>query len=240
MSYHVFFSMSAGFSPGMAMTVPEGTAEACRAHVADVERELGFEATRYKASAPTWGGMRVKDGVTDEVLCRVADDHNGWVRYLYKQLEEWSSADWSKPPKRGVKTEVLTSETGMTFWAGLHEIIVPPERWTRGYYRRRMEHLYNVMRGLESEGQTFAGEARTPKQAGAVIHAFEPFLGERHQLDLEVPNGLDELRSSYDGGYYWCTGCGPVAWEDWEDEEDEPSETCPGCRAKKKGAEEDA
>ena len=73
----------------------------------------------------------------------------------------------------------------------------------------RMEHVYEVLRGHESEGVTFDAKALTPKQAAAVIRMLEPYL-DAHDMRLEVPRGYDYLASSDDGGYDWCITHGAV------------------------------
>lgn len=207
MSVHAFFELSQGLTK--PMTVPKGTLAGIREHIAAVEAALGLEKTQYLKNPPHWKTTKPKDGVTDEVLCRVAGGHNAWVRQLYADFATWSKT----PPKS--PNEVLRVKAARDFWHGLREIDVPAHRWTEEYYRERMEHLYDVMRGVKSEGVQFDQRALTPKQAGAVIRLFEEFL-DPGDLRLEVPNGRDELRSSNDGGYDWCEKCGPVAGEDVE------------------------
>ena len=90
---------------------------------------------------------------------------------------------------------------------------MPPERWTDDYFRDRMEHLYEVMRGRESEGVTFDAKPLTEKQAASIIRIFDQFL-DPCDLRLDVPNGRDYLASSSDGGYDWCEKCGPMVWDD--------------------------
>lgn len=189
------------------MTVPKGTLAAIRAHVAKVEQTLGFEPTQYRDNPRYWKTTTPKEGVTDEVLCRVAGEHNAWVRQLYADFVTWQQ----QPPKP--PTELLRVKAARDFWHALRMIDVPPGRWTSDYYRGRMEHLYEVMRGRENEGFRLDARALTPLQAGAVVRLLEGVL-DVGDLRLEVPNGHDELRSSVDGGYVWCEKCGAVAEED--------------------------
>lgn len=207
MSYSVFFSFSTGIAK--AMTVPAGTLKACQDHVRLVEASLGYEATRYKKNPAHWRTTVPREGVSDKDFCAVAMRHNGWVRYFYWQLEEWAK----KKPTGA--TERLTKAGAQTFWHGLQEIDVPAGRWTKDYYRDRMEHLYEVMRGRESEGVTFDVKALTPRQAEQVIILFS-FL-DPGDIRLAVPKGKDRLASSDDGEYVWCEKCGAKDTEEADD-----------------------
>ena len=216
MSYHPYFALSTGLAK--PIRVPKGTLQKCLNHVARVESILGFETTQYLDNPPHWKSTKPKEGVTDEVLCQIADEHNHFVRYLYEDL-----AKWSKTLLKAADSERLTPKDAARFWHGLQTIAVPPERWTRDYYRGRMEHLYEVMRGNSSEGVSFNDKkALTPKQAAAVVCLFSEYL-DKGDLRLDVPNGLDRLKSSYDGGYTWCEKCGPID----EDDLDTQAESCP-------------
>lgn len=102
--------------------------------------------------------------------------------------------------------ETITPDDARTFWYGLELLSVTPDRWTSDYYRGRMEHLYEVMRGRANEGVTFNARAITTKQAAAVINLLEVYL-DRSDLRLEAPKGCDDLASSYYGEYEWCDKC---------------------------------
>ena len=206
MPFHVYFAFSTGLSK--AIRVPKGTFERCLNHVKDVEKKLGLETTQYQDNPPHWKSTIPKEGVTDELYCRVASNHNRFVQYLYADL-----AKWSKTILKKANSELLTPSRAAKFWHGLQTIEVPPHRWTRDYYRDRMEHVYEVLRGVESEGCTFDAKRLTIKQAAAVIRVFEQYL-DKHDLRLDVPNGHDRLKSSHDGGYVWCEKCGPVDGEE--------------------------
>lgn len=208
MSYHVFFAFSQGLA--RPMTAPKGTLAAILAHVAEVEETLGIKRTRYMDNPEHWDwrGPAFRAGfpdVADEVLCETAQGHNEWVRCLYDRFAEWAK----NPPDGG---EEITPDQAAQFWPGLRMIEVAPDRWTRDYYRNRMEHLYEVMRGRPSEGVTWRVPKLSPKQAGAVIWLFG-FL-DTGDIRLEVPRGCDHLASSYDGEYEWCERCGAVTNDD--------------------------
>lgn len=242
MSHHCFFYLSSGLN--RALIVPQGTLRAIQDHVAWVERELKIELevhcgkTRWKRGSRPFG-----EGVSDDTLCKVAEAHNEWVRWLYGKFAEWSAAKRQKKAPEGVwekqawrvepwslvtfghegfpPPEKLTPKQAQTFWRALHEISVPPSRWTRELYVGRMDHLYEVMRGREHEGVTFnAHKPLSPKQAAAVVGLFAEYLDD-HDMSLDVPNGRDCLASSYDGGYEWCKTCGPMDPDD-----------VPACRRK--------
>ena len=201
MSYHVFF----GFASGLAkpLKVPIGTLKDIADHVEWVERTLDMQSP---GGGSIWHWFNLRDACNRaemETLCEVASKHNTFVRWLYERLGEWS-----KTPVKGGET--LTPTKAKKFWEALQEISVPVEKWTPDYYIGRMEHLYEVMRGRESEGVTFDGKALTTKQAAAIINIFSPYLDD----DDRRLDGCDYLASSYDGEYDWCEKCGAVLPED--------------------------
>ncbi|MGU3387022.1 hypothetical protein ACLBYG_21100 [Methylobacterium sp. D53M] len=207
MSYHVFFSFSTGLKA--PITVPAGTKASIARHVAEVEETPELKRTRYKDNPVHWESRGRFDGIDDETLCEAVIEHNRWVRRLYEL-----TAEWSREPPTG-QTETITPEEASEFWHALEQLSVEPTRWTREYYRERMEHLYEVMRGREDQGVTFDERALTPKQAGAVIRLFSLYL-DTSDIRLEVPKGSDKLASSDDGEYDWCSRCGAV----WPDDAD--------------------
>jgi hypothetical protein len=203
-SFHTFFTFTQGLKS--AVMVPHGTIRSCQRHVTEVERVLGFRKTRYKKNPAHWD-KRVRVDVTDEVFCETATNHNRWVVHFYEDLAKWSA------DKPSGEVEKLTNRIAQTFWHGLEPIVVPVQRWTNDYYRDRMEHVYDVMRGREDEGASLGTEPLTTRQAAGVVILFAEFL-DRGDIRLDVPNGYDDLRASYDGGYDWCETCGPMVWED--------------------------
>ena len=222
MSYHVFFDFSSGLAK--SLKVPAGTKQSIKEHVEEIERILGLKRTKYESNPTHWDHFdpEYRNGfpsVDDETLCKTVQGHNAWVRSLYRNFGEWAE----KPFKgsKGKRAETISTMDAEKFWHALTELSVGPSRWTPDYYIDRMEHLYEVIRGRESEGVTFGAKALTTKQAAAVINMFSPFLdsGDRR---LDVPNGYDYLASSYDGGYDWCEKCGPMHPDDVD-----------GCRKRK-------
>lgn len=204
MSFHVFFDFSVGLAE--TLMVPKGTLAGILCHVQEVEFVFGLETEQYLDNPPHWKATKPTKQISDDVYCDTASRHNDWVRRLYRLFGEWSKS----PAADG---EQLTPENAKTFWHALTTFDVPPERWTADYYRERMEHLYRVMRGRDSEGVTFDAKALNIKQAAAVITLFDQYL-DPADLRLDVPNGRDYLASSSDGGYDWCEKCGPMVWED--------------------------
>ena len=206
MSFHVFFSFSTGLSK--PLQAPVGTLAAITAHVTEIEETLGLKRTS-NGEGPDYSvywdydsrpNGRSPAPIEDELLCETVSKHNQWVMRLYEDIETWAT----KPPS---PCETITEADAATIWHGLATLTVPPSRWSRDYYRERMEHLYEVMRGRENEGVTFDTKALTPNQAAAVIRIFDTYLDE-WDLRLDVPHGYDHLASSYDGGYDWCSTCG--------------------------------
>ena len=204
MTYHVFFSFSQGLS--RPIKAEPGTLERILTHVGHVEKTLGYKTTQYMDNPPYWESTVPMDGVTNKVFCKTAEDHNNFVRWLYYRLAEWSE----NPPD---PFEEITPEDAKKFWHGLQMIEVPWTRWTRSYYIARMECLYEVMRGRESEGISFDAEALSPEQCAAVMNLFSQYLDD-HDTRLDVPRGHDYLAASDDGGYEWCEKCGAVTYED--------------------------
>lgn len=198
MSYRVFFAFSVGLKE--PLSVPAGTKARCLAHVEETETTLGLKRERYRDNPIHWASRGRFDGIDDDVLCGTVTEHNRWVRWLYGALAEWSTT----PVEGG---ETLTPEDAAEFWHGLELLTVPSERWNSEYYRARMECLYEVMRGRETEGVSLDEKALTPKQAGAVIRLFSEFL-DPGDLRLEVPRGCDLLADSDE--YRWCERCGAV------------------------------
>jgi hypothetical protein len=169
MSVHVFFSLSSGLSA--PLFVPKGTKQACVDHVLEVEKTLNIPRTKFKDNPEHWNtasDWNVK-AIDDELLCETVTQHNQWVRTLYESFGQWSKA----PVSDG---EQLTPEDAQAFWFGLVILEAPLEKWTEDYYRNRMEHLYEVMRGRPSEGEYFDAEALSLRQAAEVIVLFSQFL----------------------------------------------------------------
>jgi hypothetical protein len=193
------------FATGLAepLSVPVGTKAAMIAHVENIERVLGIKRTTFENNPTHWDTHFDKGlfaGVSDEVLCETVEHHNTWVRCTYRDFAKWSAA----PVENG---EQLAPADCELFWFGCQELTVPVDRWTRQYYVARMDHVYDVLRGRESEeGVRLDAPKLTPKQAAAVIRVFGEFI-DLHDMRLDVPHGHDYLASSYDGGYDWCGDC---------------------------------
>lgn len=220
MSYKVFFSFS--WSLAKALTVPEGFRAAAIAHVVEVERVLGLKRINpskenIEACGPNyparWDRIDYSFEEDDDRMCKIIEDHNAWVRQKYQEFEDYSKTPFV--PTHWIKgSEELTPYDASEFWHGLEILTVPIDRWSKDYYRARMESVFEVMRGRPTEGVEFdAAKALTQQQAGAVINLFSEFL-DAYDLRLDVVqqpgrgfNGQDRLASSYDGGYTWCDGC---------------------------------
>jgi hypothetical protein len=221
MSFHVFFSFS--WCLAKTLTVPAGTKQQALDHVNEVQRLLNLKldppgegnikayGELYPSSWNMWKlADRWKD-IPDERLCETVEKHNRWVRSMYEDFGQYAETPFVAAPFVG--TEQLTPADAREFWHGLTILDVPVERWTREYYRARMEALYETMRGRPEQGMEFDAKRLTQQQANAVIRLFEQYL-DLHDLGLEVVQrpgrgfkGLDVLASSYDGGYDYCDGC---------------------------------
>src|ERR1700690_1308223 len=160
MSYSVFFSFSVGLA--RRIRVPAGTKKAIIEHVEEVEKILGLKRTQYGKNPIHWDHFdpEYRNGfpsVDDEVLCKTVLEHNEWVRYCYRRFADWSENPFKSG--KGKKGEWITPKDAQKFWHGLTELNVGVSRWTGDYYTNRMEHLYEVMRGRESEGVSFDAPA---------------------------------------------------------------------------------
>lgn len=248
MSFFAYFSFSSGLR--RSLWVPKGTLASIMEHVSRIEEILQLEREEYcwtdtdgkeHKNPPRWKsadlsevepeanrrlfyGINLEDHgswawnhpsgpLFDDLVCATVDWHNDWVRGLYADFTSWSKV----PVKDGEK---ITPKQGRTFWHALRLLEVPVTRWSRSYFLRRMESLYQVMRGRDDEGVSFDEEPLTQQQAAAVIKLFGQYL-DVHDLRLDVPRGLDGegydyLASSYDGGYVWCENCGPMHPDVWE------------------------
>jgi hypothetical protein len=203
MSYKTFFTFSAGLTK--TIKVPVGTKESIKTHIEWIERTLSIEREKYLNNPENWKHNDYLN-IKDDVLCKSAEKHNDWVRRVYEDLQDWSK----KEPET---FEEITNKDFQMFLPALSFITVKPERWTGDYYTKRMEVLYEVMRGREKEGISFDVKPLTEKQASQVIVLFSEFL-DHEDRRLMVPKNRDDLASSYDGGYEWCEKCGAITYED--------------------------
>lgn len=213
------------FTTGLSapMIVPAGTLKRAQEHVSHVETTLGLRVEKYLDNRAHWCDTTPTVKVTDEGLCKLALEHDEWIDRLWTRLVKWHES-----PPTG-ETEVLTPEDAATFWHGTRKIGVPIERWDRRYCRKRMEEMYEILRGRPTRGFHCGSKPLTPEQANSVLWLVGEHLGiNPDQLDMAVPKEwrwdskarrmklvqLDEAQpsGSYDGdGYDWCERCGPVA-----------------------------
>lgn len=222
MSHCVYFMFAAGLNE--PVRVPKGTLARIREHVRHVEATLKLQTERYEKNPPHWTLESKRFlGLDDALVCKTVDEHNTFVRWLYDCMAESKTRDKD--------FEEITPRQFARFLHALELLDVPPERWTRHYYRARMEAAYEVMRGRPAEGMVWdLKKPLTPEQAGAVIVLFSQWL-DAHDLRLDVPWRCDKLASSYDGEYLWCVQCGAIASEDIIcGREDEDADRCPRCR----------
>jgi len=192
MKFHTYFAFTNGLTE--PVHVPVGTLQELRDNFKALEKALGCTIPET-----TWE-KNVKPSDID-LLCGSVDRHNKAVIRFYGLV--------GAKLEQSVGTEVITPEIAATFWMQLKIIELSPKFWSEDYYRDRMEHLYDVLRGRESEGVTWSKGAKlTPTQAANVINLVASYLEPNHSdLRLDVPKGRDYLASSYDGGYEWCENC---------------------------------
>jgi hypothetical protein len=202
-SFHTYFALSSGLLK--PVRAPKGKLSEIMAHVHEVTEELG-----WPEDWDHWKRDNALAGLSDEKLCEIVERHNGWVRWLY-----WALGEWTAKPVRG--GERITPKQAQQFWHALELLEVPVPRWTKDYFVARMEAIYAAMRGKDKvfcKGMTFDEKLLTPKQANAVMSLFDQYL-DRWQCDLAVPVGEDSLYTHDD--YLWCERCGAVTPEHAED-----------------------
>jgi len=222
MIYNYFFGLAQGIEK--TINVPIGTIKSMQEHIQLVEKTLNIKREKYEDNPEHWEFTDYAE-IEDDILCEVAEKHNLLVRDFYEDINKYGIYP-------SEEFEELTNEIFQTLLPGLQLITVKPERWTGEYYTNRMQTLYEVMRGRETEGISFDTKALTIKQATAVILLFAEFL-DHDDRRLDVAKGQDWLSSSYDGGYIWCEKCGAVTYE-YSDEC-----TKRGCPLKIKDEDED-
>lgn len=224
---------------GMKASISEHIAHIERILLLKLDREAGKDHDG-KWIGGCWNTHAIQEAwkaVDDELLCTTILEHNNWVRCTYDKFAYWSqfpylSRKWQRdvkssrqdlpyfakgPDERFTKkpnrAEKITSEEAAKFWHVFYTFEVPVDRWSIEYYRNRMDHIYETMRGNKSEGVTFEAKPLTTRQAANVILLFSEYL-DKHDLRLDVPKDRDLLKSSYDGGYSWCDKCGQAIDED--------------------------
>lgn len=256
MSYHVFFSFSTSFSE--TLRVPKGTLERIWGRIKYTEETLGLARTptytpEGEPQKPGWyWGEREKDMLsragseTDTTLpqwwladrerdARIADManavrlHNDEVRWLYRDLCEWEKRKW----KRG-EWEKITAAQSVEFWGGLTILELPWSLWNREHFTDHMEHLHALLTTGESRGTSLDCKPFNRKQAGALLMLFEDAIDQwgfdaRFAIPLDANlKPYDCIASSYDGGYDWCSKCGPIHTDDFR-------ERCQICPHAKRG-----
>jgi hypothetical protein len=256
MSYHVFFSFSTSFSK--TQRVPKGTLERIWDRIKYTEETLGLKreltyTPKGEPQRPGWywrtpaedmlskAGPKIdttlqqwwmEDRKRDARIAAMANAvrlHNDEVRWLYRDLSEWQKRKW----KRG-EAEHITVDQSVEFWGGLQILELPRELWDREHYTDHMEHLHELITTGSSRGVSLDCKPFNAKQAGALIMLFEDEIDQwgfdaRFSIPLDARlKPYDEIRSSYDGGYYWCSKCGPIHSDDFH-------ERCRVCPHAKKG-----
>ncbi len=223
MSFRVFFDFSTGFKK--ALYFRSGTFDRVLMQVNDTERKLGIRREYYGGYCRWSCFPKFAKEVSDEVYCDTVDRHNDVVRWFYGECEKakaWKTKD---------RPEKIDPYKAQNLFIGLKILSVPPEKWTREYYQRRMDAMYSAMRGSESEGISFDSKPLTVAQARDVIVLFSAYL-DKHDIRLEVCRGHDHLTNSYSEGYFWCGKCGAVAYEDLPGDFDTNNQLCAKCNKK--------
>lgn len=257
MSYCVFFSFSSSFSAtlrvpkgtlagiweditsteealGLRRTpnyTPKGEAQRPGWQWANTEADILARAgSKADPSAPQWW---LADRERDALIERMATSlrwHNAFVRRLYSDLSVWAER---KTWKRG-ESERITVEQSVEFWGGLEILDLPKELWNRSHFTDYMEHLHALLTTGDSRGVSLDCKPFDAKQAGALIRLFEAEIdqwGFDARFDIPLDEHLkpyDRIASSDDGGYDWCSHCGPINSDDFH-------ERCRVCPRGKRG-----
>ncbi len=189
-----------------SIKVPKGTLASYMAWMASVEEHLKVKRDeRSSGGDGRWLDESRWGEVDNKTFCEWAGRHNDWVRRFYDNFHLWAETPPTGP------TETLTPRKVARFKRIVTSIRVPVGRWSKAYFKARMEHAYEVMRGRENEGTSIGGRPLTVEQAGSVIWLFEGLIMP-DELDLAVPKGHDQLCSRDE--YERCDKCGPVYDDD--------------------------
>jgi hypothetical protein len=141
--------------------------------------------------------------------------HNSDIEWFY---DEFRKGTPRKPRKKSdqEKIELITPEQAQEFWGGLRMLDLPLDLWTRDHYADYIEHIGQVLLTGESLG-THLDCKLTHKQAAAILRLFDCEMGHLLGFNLRAEITLDEDRKSTgniafsdDGGYDWCSHCGPI------------------------------
>jgi hypothetical protein len=216
--FKVFFDFTVGFSRDLYF--PAGTYQRVFSVIRETEKQLRIPIETYRGEL-RWGAWS-GEHLDDDKYCDIAWDHNRMVERFYKNCTEATTYPTKKRPER------ITVNAAKRLFVGLRRIEIQPERWSAAHYQKKMQSIYKVMRGQESEGATFDSDPLTVSQARAVIILFSQFL-DRHDIRLDVCKGDDWLTNSYDEGYFWCSGCGAVDYEDLPFRYPLDNDYCPDC-----------
>lgn len=215
-SYNVLFALSVGLKS--TMKVPVGTCNNIREHVETITEECGLEVEQYMNNPPHWRRSEPAESVDDEKAGDLVRLHNNWVKWLHRQMIEWSK----NPPE---EYEKMTSEFAATIWHGLSKLDLPEQRWSAEYYREEMQCLFDVMRGENDDEINWETDTLTSRQAVDVINLFSVYL-DHHDIRLELPEGGDQLYSSDE--YEWCPKHMAIPIDDVKEDEDGHM-FCPEC-----------
>ena len=246
MSYHVFFSFSTSLSKPMKVPkgtlksilerieaterilglkrtptyTPEGEKPRPGWHWSNTgDAMLAKAGPKTDTTQPLWWLADREREANINRMGMAVREHNAHVQYLYAQFEQWAK---QKAWKRGT-WERITPAQSVEFWGGLAMLDLPRELWDKEHFRAHMEHLHTLLTTGKSEGVTLDCEAMTPKQAGALIRIFEDELdqwGYDMRFDIPLDANLEpygHVACSHDGGYDWCSHCGPIHSDDFHE-----------------------
>lgn len=226
MSFSAFFDLSTGF--GSTLYFRAGTYDRILNAVNSTERRLKIRREYYNGEC-RWNRWPLVGDVSDEDYCHAVEDHNRMVRGFYADCCEAATEPTDEQP------EPITPEMAKNLFIGLKQLVVPTERWTPEYYQARMEAMYETLRGRPAEGMSFQAEPLTIEQARDVIVLFAQYL-DSHDIRLDVCRGNDHLTNSSSEGYFWCSECGAVDYDDLPVDYYSDSNVCDECAADLSGA----
>lgn len=243
MSYSTFFSFSTGFS--RTLRVKKGTHQRILDRIDYTEKTLGLQRTptytpEGEKQNPGWHWTNPKSDMrktagekTDmslpewylanrerekriETMATAVRLHNQDIIRLYNDIEECQDKKW----KRG-ESERITAAQSIEFWGGLQILDLPRELWTRDHFTDHMEHLYELLTTGNSRGVYLDYKPFNRKQASALLKLFEDEIDQwGFDMRFEIPldenlKPYDRIAASYDGGYDWCSHCGPIHTDDF-------------------------
>lgn len=178
--------------------------------VADMVAQAGEKTSTTEPQ--WWLRDREREARISDIHAAVFNGHESFIEQLYENLGKWAKDGLPV----GQETEVLTAEESLQWMPAMVRLHWPSELMTRDVYMEYMRHVGEVLCGRESRGIQLDCEPLTLRQKAALLTFIESEtdvggydLRAAFPLDEDLEDGYD-VAFSYDGGYDWCSKCGPI------------------------------